>query len=111
MAKRRLKKERIVCISFWPDGSLRVEPESVKVRRGHLVRWITIVRDAKIEITFKRRIGSPFTGDAVSTLPHGQALSTAVRGDVKVGQKFPYSVVLAIGKHEVKLDPDVEIER
>src|ERR1035437_833035 len=111
MAKRRLKQERIVWIFFWPGGALRVEPEAVKVGRGRLVRWMRIVRDAKIEITFKRRSGSPFTGDAVSTLPHGQALSTAVRGDVEVGQKFPYSVLLAIGKHEVKLDPDVEIER
>ncbi len=111
MAKRRPKKERIVCISLRPDGSLRVEPESIKVKRGHLVRWITIVRDAKVAIDFKRKTGSPFTNERVSTLAHGQALSTAVRADVPVGKKFLYSVLLAIGRHEIKVDPDVEIER
>lgn len=106
---RKSRKERIVCISLMPDGSLNVEPDSVKVRRGNLVRWVTIVREAKIRILFKKRRGSPFADERVSSPSHGQALSAPVRGDAEPG-KYPYAVFLALGKHELKVDPDVEVQ-
>jgi len=109
MASRKRRKERIVCISFQPDGSLCVEPESVKVRRGNLVRWVTIVREARIRILFKKRRGSPFADEDLSAPSPGQALSAPVRHDAAYG-KYPYAVFLRIGKHEAKLDPDVEVQ-
>lgn len=113
MATKKLRKgrivERIVCISFRPDGSLCVEPESVKVRRGNLVRWVTIVREARIRILFKKRRGSPFSREDFSSPSRGQALSVPVQGNAANG-KYPYTVFLRIGKHEFKLDPDVEVQ-
>ena len=106
---RKTRKERIVCISLQPDGSLSVEPDSVKVRKGNVVRWVTIVRDARIRILFKRRRGSPFADEHFSSPSHGQALSTPVRKDAEYG-KYPYAVFLTLGKHELKLDPDVEVQ-
>jgi hypothetical protein len=106
---RKPRKERIVCISLRPDGSLSVEPDSVKVRKGNVVRWVTIVRDAKIRILFKKRRGSPFTDEHFSSPSHGQALSGPVRPDAEKG-KYPYAVFLTLGRHEVKIDPDVEVQ-
>lgn len=109
---RKSRKERIVCISLRPDGSLSVEPDSVRVRAGHLVRWVTIVRDAQIEIVFKKRLGSPFAG-AFSRPSRGQVLSTPVRdGAAERNQrkKYPYNVVVTLGKYELKVDPDVEVQ-
>jgi hypothetical protein len=109
MAARKQRKERIVCISFRPDGSLHVEPDSVKVRRGNLVRWVTIVREARLEILFKRRRGSPFAEKGFSSPSRGQVLSAPVRKDAEYG-KYPYTVILTVGKCEVTLDPDVEVQ-
>ena len=110
MAARKRRKERIVCISFQPDGSLHAEPDSVKVRRGNLVRWVTIARDARIEILFnKKRRGSPFEDKVFTSPSHGQVLSAPVRKDAEYG-KYPYTVILTVGKCEVKLDPDVEVQ-
>jgi hypothetical protein len=109
MAPRKPRKERVVCVSFRPDGSLCVEPDSVKVRRGNLVRWVTIVREARIRILFKTRRGGPFANEDFSSPSPRQALSAPVRDDAAYG-KYPYAVFLRIGKHEVKLDPDVNVQ-
>ena len=106
---RKMRKERIVCISFRPDGSLSVEPDSVKVRRGNVVRWVTIVRDSRIDVLFKKRRGSPFAEKGISSPSRGQLVSAPVRQDADRG-KYPYTVVLTIGKHDVTLDPDVEVQ-
>ena len=110
MAPRKPRKERLVCISLRPDGSLQAEPDSVKVRRGNVVRWVTIVRDARIEISFKKRHGSPFGDKRLSEPSRGHVLSPPVREDAEYG-KYPYTVVLTMGKCEVTLDPDVDVQR
>jgi len=110
MASRKQRKERVVCISFQPDGTLNVEPDSVKVRRGNVVRWITIVRDARIEIAFKRRRGSPFAEKGLSSPTRAQVLSAPVRQDAEYG-RYAYTVVLTAGKGKVTIDPDVDVQR
>jgi hypothetical protein len=119
MAKRVSGKARTVCISFRPDGSLHVEPDPVRVKARDRVRWVTVVRDAKIRIEFKTRRGSPFVGaesviKGIHSLSQAQVLSPPVinvdlnRGETK---SYKYTVLLGVGKGIVKLDPEVEVER
>lgn len=110
MASRKPRKERIVCISLRPDGTVHAEPDSVVVRRGNVVRWVTIVRDAKLGISFKKKKGSPFTDKGFSSPSRGQVVSAPVREDAEYG-KYPYTISLTIGKCELTLDPDVDVQR
>lgn len=107
---RPKKNQRVVCISLRADGTLRVEPDPVRVKVGHRVRWVTIVRDTKkIEVSFSGRSGTPFR-EGRSVAEHGQLLSPAVAEHAK-GKRYKYTVSLHVGKHVFKLDPEVEVER
>jgi hypothetical protein len=119
MAKRGSGKVRTACISYRPDGSLHVEPDPVRVKAGDRVRWVTVVRDAKVQVEFNTRRGSPFVGGepvlkGVRSLSQAQVLSAPVRidPDLKRGQTkcYKYTVILSVGKCTVKLDPDVEVQ-
>lgn len=111
MARKTAKKERVVCVSLRPDGTLRVEPDPVKVKAGYRVRWVTIVREArKIEISFTKRWGTPFKEKGFGVPAPGQLLSTPVAVEAK-GKRFKYTLALHVGKHTFKIDPEVEVER
>jgi len=116
MAKKTAKKERVVCVSLRSDGTLRIEPDPVRVKAGYRVRWVTIVREAKkIEVSFTKRWGTPFKEAHFTAPAPGQLLSSAVAklpdGVKGKSKSFKYTLALHVGKHTFRLDPEVEVER
>ncbi|MCM3876961.1 MAG: hypothetical protein NEA02_11135 [Thermoanaerobaculia bacterium] len=118
MVKRGSGRVRTVCTSFRPDGSLHVEPDRVRVKAGDRVRWVTVVRDAKVQVEFKTRRG-PFVGEervlkGVRSLLQAQVLSPPVKVDPglkpRETKSYKYTAILSVGKCIFKLDPDVEVQ-